>query len=126
MARKTREQFAQIIEREFRNTLEIKPAASVLVDMSEDEVIRVLYANDIYECDCDSDEEFIFVSKCNVVTFAIPADYLEERAGMPHRSRHIQEIHWRGLPTAYDLRGWRNNNQAHLYLSLGENGDGHT
>jgi hypothetical protein len=78
MARKTREQFAQINEREFRKTLEIKPTASVLVDMSEDEIIKVSYDNDIYECDCDNDEAFIFVSNCNVVTFSIPADYLEE------------------------------------------------
>jgi hypothetical protein len=77
MARKTREQFAQIIEREFRKTLEIEPTASVLVDMSEDEVIRVCN-NAIYECDCDNDEEFIFVSNYNVVTFSIPADYLED------------------------------------------------
>jgi hypothetical protein len=67
MARKTREQFAQIIEREFRKTLKIRPTARVLVDMSEDEVIRVLCDNDIYECDCDNDEEFIFVSSYNVV-----------------------------------------------------------
>jgi hypothetical protein len=78
MTRKTREQFAQIIEREFRKTLEIRPTARVLVDMSEDEVIRVLYDSDIYECDCDSDEEFIFVSAHNVVTFSIPTDYLED------------------------------------------------
>jgi hypothetical protein len=78
MPRKTREQFAEIIECEFRKTLEIKPAASVLVDMSEDEVIRVLYGNDIYECDCDNDDEFIFVSNYKVVTFAIPTDYLED------------------------------------------------
>jgi hypothetical protein len=78
MARKTREQFAQIIEREFRKTLEIKPAASVLVDMPEDEIIKVSYDNHIYECDCDSDEEFIFVSNNRIVTFSIPADYLED------------------------------------------------
>jgi hypothetical protein len=78
MARKTREQFAQIIEREFRKKLEIQPTAIVHVDMSEDEVIRVLYGNEIYECDCDNDEEFIFVSNYNVVTFSIPADYLED------------------------------------------------
>jgi hypothetical protein len=59
MTRKTREQFAQIIEREFRKTLEIPTAASVLVDMSEDELIKVLYDDNMYECDCDSDEEFI-------------------------------------------------------------------
>jgi hypothetical protein len=44
MARKTREQFARIIEREFLKTAEIQATASVVVDMSEDEVIRVLYA----------------------------------------------------------------------------------
>jgi hypothetical protein len=78
MTSKTREQFAQIIEREFRKTLEIPPTASVLVDMSEDELIKVLYDGNMYECDCDSDEEFIFVSNYNVVTFSIPADYLED------------------------------------------------
>jgi hypothetical protein len=78
MARKTRDQFAQIIEREFRKTLEIKPTASVLVDMSEDEIIKVSYNNRIYECDCDNDEEFVFVSNDHVVTFSIPADYLED------------------------------------------------
>ena len=77
MAREVREQFAQIIEREFREKLKIPPTTSVHVDMSEDEIIRVLYDNDVYECDCDSDDEFIFVSNCNVVTFSIPADYLE-------------------------------------------------
>jgi hypothetical protein len=41
--------------------------------MSEDEVISVLYDNDIYECDCDNDEYFVFVSNCKVVSFAIPA-----------------------------------------------------
>jgi hypothetical protein len=78
MTRKTREQFAQIIEREFRKTLEIQPTASVHVDMSEDELIKVLYGNTFYECDCDSDEEFIFVSENDVVTFPIPADFLED------------------------------------------------
>jgi hypothetical protein len=78
MARKTLEQFAQIIEREFRKTLEIRPSASVLVDMSEDEVIRVLYDSELYECDCDNDDEFIFVSISKAVTFAIPADYLDD------------------------------------------------
>jgi hypothetical protein len=76
MARKTREQFARIIEREFRKT--IQATASVVVDMSEDEVIRVLYDNETYECDCDNDEEFVFVSNDNVVTFSIPADYLDD------------------------------------------------
>jgi hypothetical protein len=79
MARKTRERFAQIIEREFRKALEIKSTASVVVDMSEDEVIRVLYGNEIYECDCDNDQEFRFASNYNVVAFSIPADYLEDR-----------------------------------------------
>jgi hypothetical protein len=46
--------------------------------MSEDEVIRVLYDNETYECDCDNDEEFVFVSNDNVVTFSIPADYLDD------------------------------------------------
>jgi hypothetical protein len=78
MARKTRERFVRIIEREFRKALEIKPTASVAVDMSEDEVIRVLYGKDIYECDCDNDEEFIFVSNDNMVSFSIPTDYLED------------------------------------------------
>jgi hypothetical protein len=78
MARKTREQFAQIIEREFRKTLRIQTTASVVVDMSEDEIIRVLYDNEIYECDCDNDEEFVFVSNYTVVTFDIPADFLED------------------------------------------------
>ena len=78
MARKTREQFARIIEREFRKTLEIEATSSVVVDMSEDEVIRVLYDSKIYNCDCDNDEEFVFVSNDNVVTFSIPADYLED------------------------------------------------
>jgi hypothetical protein len=78
MARKTREQFARIIEREFRKTVEIQATTSVVVDMSEDEVIRVLFDNEIYECDCDNDEEFVFVSNDNVVTFSIPADYLDE------------------------------------------------
>jgi hypothetical protein len=81
VARKTREQFAKIIEREFRKTVEIQATASVVVDMSEDEVIRVLYSNEIYECDCDNDEEFIFVSNYNVVTFSIPSDYLEDYPG---------------------------------------------
>jgi hypothetical protein len=78
MARKTREQFARIIEREFRKAVEIQATASVVVDMSEDEVIRVLFDNEIYECDCDNDEEFVFVSNDNVVTFSIPADYLDD------------------------------------------------
>ena len=77
MARKTRDQFARIIEREFRKTVQIKATASVVVDMSEDEVIRVLYGSDIYKCDCDNDEEFVFVSNDNAVTFSIPADYLD-------------------------------------------------
>jgi hypothetical protein len=34
MARQTREQFAQIIEHEFRRTLDINPTVSVVVDMS--------------------------------------------------------------------------------------------
>jgi hypothetical protein len=78
MTRKTREQFAQIIEREFRKTLEIPPTASVLVDMSEDELIKVLYDGNMYECDCDSDEEFIFVMDNDTISFPIPADYLED------------------------------------------------
>jgi hypothetical protein len=78
MARKTREQFAQIIERKFRKQIEIEPTTSVVVDMAEDEVIRVLYDDEIYECDCDNDEEFVFVSNDNVVTFGIPAEYLED------------------------------------------------
>jgi hypothetical protein len=78
MARKTREQFAQIIEREFRKTLGIQTTTSVVVDMSEDEIIRVLYDDEVYECDCDNDEEFIFVSNYTVVTFNIPADFLED------------------------------------------------
>jgi hypothetical protein len=78
VARKTREQFARIIEREFRKTVEIQATVSVVVDMSEDEVIRALYDDEIYECDCDNDEEFVFVSNDNVVTFSIPADYLDD------------------------------------------------
>jgi hypothetical protein len=78
MARKTREQFARIIEREFRKTVEIQATVSVVVDMSDDEVIRVLYDDEIYECDCDNDEEFVFVSNDIVVTFSIPADYLDD------------------------------------------------
>jgi hypothetical protein len=78
MAFKAREQFARIVEREFRKTVEIQATTSVVVDMSEDEVIRVLFDNEIYECDCDNDEEFVFVSNDNVVTFSIPADYLDE------------------------------------------------
>jgi len=78
MARKTREQFARIIEREFRKAVEIPATASVVVDMSEDEVIRVLFDSEIYECDCDNDEEFVFVSNYNVVAFSIPTDYLED------------------------------------------------
>jgi hypothetical protein len=78
MARKTREQFVQIIEREFRKALEIRVTASVVVDRSEDELIRILYDNEIYNCDCHNDEEFVFVSNDNVVTFSIPADYLED------------------------------------------------
>jgi hypothetical protein len=78
MTRKTREQFVRIIEREFRKTVEIQATASVVVDMSEDEVIRVLYNNETYKCNCDNDEEFVFVSNDNVVTFSIPADYLED------------------------------------------------
>ena len=78
MVHKTREQFARIIEREFRKTVEIQATTSVVVDMSEDEVIRVLFDNEIYECDCDNDEEFVFVANDNVVTFSIPADYLED------------------------------------------------
>jgi len=81
MARKSLEQFTQIIEREFRKTLAIQPTAGVLVEMPEDEVIRVLYDNDIYECDCDSDEEFVFICCENpayIVRFPIPTDYLED------------------------------------------------
>jgi hypothetical protein len=78
MARKTREQFARIIEREFRKAVEVEASANVIVDMSEDEVVRVLYGNEIYECDCDNDEEFVFVSNDNVVIFSIPTDYLED------------------------------------------------
>jgi hypothetical protein len=48
MARKTREQFARIIEREFLKTAEIQATASVVVDMSEDEVIRCYTQRDLY------------------------------------------------------------------------------
>lgn len=78
VARKSLAQFAQIIEREFRKALQTPPEASVVVDMSEDEIIRVLHNNNIYKCDCDNDDDFVFVSKHHVVTFSIPADYLED------------------------------------------------
>jgi hypothetical protein len=78
MTRKTREQFAQIIEREFRKSLGLEPTTGVVVDLSADEVIKVFCNTDVYECDCDNDEDFIFVSNDDVVTFPIPADYLED------------------------------------------------
>lgn len=81
MARKSLKQFAQIIEREFRKTLAVQPTTGVFVDMSEDEVIRILYDNDIYICDCDSDEEFVFIrceTPAHIVRFPIPTDYLED------------------------------------------------
>jgi hypothetical protein len=78
MTRKTREQFAKIIEREFRKALEIQTTASVVVDMPEDELIKILYDSEIYNCDCDNDDEFVFVSNDNVVTLSVPADYLED------------------------------------------------
>jgi hypothetical protein len=79
MTRKTREQFAQIIEREFRKAVQ-NDVLPVHVDMCPDEeMIRVTYRKTTYECDCDNDEEFIFVCRENptwVVRFPIPADYL--------------------------------------------------
>ena len=74
MPHKSPEHFAKIIEREFCKTI---PTAGVLVDMSEDEVIRVTYNGDVYECDCSDDEEFVFICGDLVVRFLIPADYLE-------------------------------------------------
>jgi hypothetical protein len=41
-------------------------------------ILPRLYDDEIYECDCDNDEEFVFVSNDNVVTFGIPAEYLED------------------------------------------------
>jgi hypothetical protein len=81
MTRKTQEQYAQIIEREFRKGVQ-NTTLPIHVDMAPDEeMIRVTFRTATYECDCDNDEEFIFVCRGNptwVVRFPIPADYLED------------------------------------------------
>ena len=69
--------YAAIIEREFRKTLEISHTVPVIVDMSEDEVIKVLYDGAMYVCNCDSDDTFEFNTTDDNISFPIPADYLE-------------------------------------------------
>jgi hypothetical protein len=69
--------YAAIIEREFRNA--VNTLAPLYVELG-DELITVWYRMATYQCDCDSDEEFIFVCLENpayTVRFPIPEDYLK-------------------------------------------------
>ncbi len=71
--------FSDIIEREFRKAINEKQRETMHVELG-DELITVWYRMGTYQCDCDNDEEFVFVCLENpsyTVRFPIPEDYLK-------------------------------------------------
>ena len=71
--------YAAIIKREFRKAVNAMPHAPMQIELG-DELITVWYHIGTYQCDCDNDEEFIFVCLENpsyTVRFPIPENYLK-------------------------------------------------
>lgn len=78
---KPAEYYANIIRREFAKAMSCDPSA-VHVDIPEGSEMIIVDCDFMhFVCDCDDDENFVFVGHTSesdvVITFPIPADYLE-------------------------------------------------
>lgn len=67
--------YCEIIEREFRKEFGIPNHVIITVDMSEEEVIKVIYDGNLYLCECDCDTRFVFVSEYHALSINIPEDW---------------------------------------------------
>jgi len=73
-----REYYTAIVEREFRKALNLTPDDIVHVELGDEE-INIGHGGRLLTCDCDNDENFVFVDlfeNSEPVIFPIPADYL--------------------------------------------------